>query len=182
MTLPVAAYDAVASGIIYALFNNTQSYVFDEWVVSGDPDDPSTLELEVSGEVLLAFGGPAPNLLVKYYEYNNISPIKFMNMPDKYAFINTTTGEVIAYLEKPVDFKHEDLFVIEMFIDEENNIAIIFYGLDWRGTWATSIYVNNLTKQGVLTELLTNNVLIYHWIDENNNTIPEPNEIHQVYP
>lgn len=182
MTRPVAAYDVIAGGIIYGLCSNTQRNIFDDMIVEGDGEhDPGSLNITVSNNILMAFGGPLPNWLVKYYEYNNASLIKFAEMEDKYAFINTTSGEIIAFLNKPVDFEHEDMFVIEVFSDNYNNTIIIFYGFEWRGTWASAIYLHYLIDENLL-DTLSSSVVVFHWVDSNNNLMPEPDEIERAYP
>ena len=117
----------------------------------------------------------------RYYGYNNVSPVRFRSTEDRYEFVNTSTGEVVAWLDKGVDFGHEDVFVAEAFRDGGNITVIIMYGLEWRGTWASPIHLKHLVVSGAINDMASG-VYIYRWIDEDGDSIPTPGEVEQVYP
>ncbi|OYT53588.1 MAG: hypothetical protein B6U76_08335 [Desulfurococcales archaeon ex4484_217_2] len=182
MEYAISGYDVSAGGIIYGLCSNSQHNIFDYQALSGNGDQPETLVMNLENTIALTFGGPIPNWFVRYYEYNEIAPVKFRDTGTRFEFIDIRTGAVLAYLDQPIDFEHEEMFIIEAFKDVEKNITvIIFYGFGWKGTWGSSIYMHYLIKQGLL-ETLTNDICVFHWYDSNNNGIPEPEEISQVYP
>lgn len=175
-----AAYDTSANGIIYGLTTNSQQQSF---------TSTSNLILE-SGELntsiitnatVVLLGGPCPHKTVGYYENAGVTPLKFTTNATHCRFTTQTDLTVVALSKTTVNSGHEDLFLIEVFMDT-TNLIVIMYGFTWKGTWASGIYLKEIISKN-LNDYSENNYYIFHWIDDAaQDGIPHSNEIHQEYP
>jgi hypothetical protein len=179
MTRPEAAYDITAGGIIYGLCTNNQIQGFNttkHWLHRNGAINTTT----ISGATVAMFGGPCPQMAVKYYEDFGhwLAPVKFMFNKTHFWFINHN-HDIIGILPiSNVKNGHEDMFVIEVFY-EWDNLILIMYGFDWKGTWAAGIYFKETMSQSLLN--YANHYYIFHWIDnEGQDGIPQTSEITMV--
>jgi len=181
MMREVAVYDRISGNLTHELCNSTQNILYDSNVNYIVQTGPEKGKLLLNNSVALFFGGPCPHICVAYYEKINATPVKFYwNKTDNtFNFILTKTGEVVASLPH-INFTHEDMFVIEVFRDSNNNLIFIFYGFDWKGTWAAGIYMHLFLSTHL--SKLDSNFYIYHWIDLNMDGEPQTPEINQEYP
>jgi hypothetical protein len=181
MARTVAAYDSVASSIIYGMSRNNQIQSFDSnaLYVSQGADRGKLL---LSNKTVILFGGWCPNWCVNYLQKNNATPIAFVAQTEDgqqhFKFLDTNTSVAkVDILRSSVDFEHEDYFVIMTLKDENDNRVFIFYGFDWKGTWCAGIYFKTM-YQSISSYI--NPYYIFHWVDANGDGIPQTNEVTQV--
>jgi hypothetical protein len=98
---------------------------------------------------VLTFGGPIVNPIVKRAENpgtpsTDRSPVKFYNGGDTFYF-QYTNGTNIPGASLPLSVINddEDLFVIERYLDSEEQIITICYGFGWKGTYAAGKYFDS---------------------------------------
>lgn len=181
MTSSGSAYDVASGGIIYGLFGNAQNQGFDS-----SPDNVAQTGTEkgkviVCNKTLLFFGGPLVHWCVSYCESAGLAPAKFyFNVTADTCNFVTQSGDLLATLPASNGFEHEDMFIMEAFLDSNNNTIYMFYGFGWKGTWAAGIYFHDFLNGRIAT--LTNSYYIYHWLDLSMDGVPQPNEIHQESP
>ena len=82
----------------------------------------------VDGKVIVLFGGPRPNLCARYYEENRIASVYFAEADGTLCFVDSDTDVVVASIPAREVTGHEDLFIIECFVDDRDNIVFIAYG------------------------------------------------------
>jgi hypothetical protein len=162
---------------------NTQNIVYDS--------DPSIVVAKISsgnpfnyGKVLLSsksivvMGGPVPNWVVDYYERTGQSPLKFNHDSVNPGFV-TQAEFTMASLPATTDFKHNDVFVVEVFQDTNGNFVLIIYGLGWKGTFAGGLYFKEHIKPILGT--YNNGFYVFTWTDAGNmDGVPQANEIAEV--
>lgn len=181
MASPISAYDVASGGIIYGLFENAQNQVFDSNSDNVVQVGPEKGKVTTHEKTVLFFGGPVIHWCVQYYESAGFAPVKFhFNITANTCNFVTQSENPLAALSATNDFDHEDMFVIEVFLDGNNNTVFMFYGFGWKGTWAAGIYFHDFLNDRITT--LTNSHYIYHWSDVSMDGVPQPNEIHQEYP
>jgi len=129
---------------------------------------------------MVLFGGLRPNLCVRYYEENKIAPLYFTEVDDTLCFVDSSTDALVASIPTRNVTGHEDLFIIECFVDGKDNTVLIAYGLSWRGTWATGVYLHNVLMEQL--SWLMSGYYVFHWVDANNDGIPQTDEITKEYP
>jgi len=134
----------------------------------------------VDGKVIVLFGGPRPNLCVRYYEENRIASVYFAEADGTLCFVDSDTDVVVASILAREVTGHEDLFIIECFVDDRDNIVFIAYGFSWRGTWAAGVYLHDFLL-GRLSWLVSG-YYVFHWVDADNDGIPQADEITREYP
>jgi sugar lactone lactonase YvrE len=182
MTLAMATYDVAAGGIVYGMCQNAQitSFDTDPYVVWQSGADAG--RLRITEKTALMFGGPNPNLAVKYLEQQRLTPLYFQSAivgAETYLRLietatNATKLEVAA---SSYDNEYEDYFLLESTVDANHNHVFISYGFDWKGTWAAGFYLKDHYST---IQNYQNVYYIFHWMDANNNGIPEQNEITQT--
>jgi thermitase len=173
------AYDAIAEGIIYGLTANPQKQSF---------TSNSCLTLE-SGKIdtsmahncaVVFFGGPCPQKTVEYYENVGLTPVRFAANETHYMFVAQSDVVVASLSIEAVSSGHEDLFVMEVLIDE-TDLIVILYGFTWKGTWASGIFFKETISQNFNS--YAEKCYIFHWVDDAEmNEIPESSEIYQECP
>ena len=172
-------YDVVAGSIIYNMSINAQRQGFDNdpLIVLQNSTDKGRILLR--NTTVAMFGGPSPNLAVKYLEMKRLAPVYFsaelVSGVTRWKFVETSTERVLVdSLAATIDLEHEDYFVIMTFKDENDNRVFVNYGFDWKGTWAAGIYLESIYSD---IQAYTNPYYILHWIDENKDGIPQSIEI-----
>jgi hypothetical protein len=179
MTRAVATYDVASGSTVYGMCLNLQNIFFDtnlEFVSQNNADRGQLLSTE---ETALMFGGPNPNLCVRYLEQQRLTPLYFQADSDASGtwlkFVETSTGTAkVNVLASSMDFEHEDYFMVEALIDANSNRVFISYGFDWKGTWAAGMYLKAIYPN---IQTYTNSHYIIHWQDTNNDGIPQTNEM-----
>ena len=124
------------------------------------------------------FGGPNPNLCVRYLEQQRIAPLYFRVSVDGHLqFVETSSETAKVSAPDSLNFDHEDYFIVESMIDANFNHVFVSYGLEWKGTWAAGLWV-----KGIYPNIQSYPGVYYvlHWLDSNSNGIPETGEITTV--
>jgi len=182
MTRPEAAYDITSGGIMYGLCASTQHQGFNttkHWLLDTGAINATT----ISNATIAMFGGPYPHVAVRYYEDSHVgsqdgnwlAPIRFAENTSHYWFENQTYAVVGTLPISAVRNGHEDMFVIEVFLDGDNTVLII-YGFDWKGTWAGGIYFEEVMLENLSD--YEKQYYIFHWVDDSGqDSIPQSSEI-----
>jgi hypothetical protein len=171
------AYDAVASGVIYGMSSNPQRQIFTS--LSSAKNDNGELNMSaISNATIVLAGGPCPQKTVRYYEDAGLAPVRFVANQTHYIFVDQNNVTLAALATDRVCSGHEDMFVIEAFMDK-SNLIIVMYGFSWRGTWASAVCF----KEVILNDLnhYSQNWYVFHWIDsDSQDGIPQSEEIHSM--
>lgn len=97
--------------------------------------------LGAAGSGIVSFGGPTVNVAIYYYEVNKIAPVIYCGVPDAagpgqpWAQWYHANGTAIQASAIGND-EHNDLFLIEIFKDNEGRYVFFAYGIGWKGTYA----------------------------------------------
>lgn len=180
MTRAVAAYDVTSGGVVYGVCTDEQNQGFDsnpDYVTQSGPEKGKLL---LSNKTVLFFGGPSPHWCVSYYEDAGLTPAKGAWNDTHFMFLDQESAIITILSRTVIESGREDMFVIEVFQDTNGNTIFIFYGFDWKGTWAAGIYLHDFLIDQMLG--LTNGYYVYHWVDESEDGVPQPEEINQEYP
>jgi len=172
------AYDALAQGIIYGLTVNPQKQSF----TSNNHAILETGKLDTSiinYSAVVFFGGPCPQKTVGYYESIGLTSAKFASNETHYMFVTQSNVVVASLSRTAVNSGYEDLFIIEVLMDE-SNLVVIMYGFTWKGTWASGICFKEIISKNF--NGYPERFYVFHWIDDmEQNGILEYAEIHQEY-
>lgn len=171
-----AAYDAIASGILYGFSSNPQHQQFtsatDLTYESGELNTS-----KINNSVIILFGGPCAQKTVGYYEEEGLAPLRFTANSTHYMFVTQTNVTAAALSRNKVVSGHEDMFIIEVFTDK-TNLFVIMYGFGWRGTWAGGIYFKEVISHNFND--YSEDCYVFHWIDDSaQDGIPQSSEIRQ---
>ena len=182
MTRPEAAYDITAGEIISDLCTNPQHQGFNttkHWLLDTGAINATTM----SNATIAMFGGPYPHAAVRYYEDSHVgsqdgnwlAPVRFAENATHYWFENQTYAVVGMLSISAVVNGHEDIFMIEVFLDGDNTVLMI-YGFDWKGTWAGGIYFKEVMLENLSD--YEKPYYIFHWVDDSGQDgIPQGSEI-----
>jgi hypothetical protein len=169
-TLNASPIDWTATGYIKGLAKNGQMEGLDTNV---DLIDQSSGEPIFSDKAIVLSGGPAVQVLVKYYEINRIAPV-YCKSESGMIYFYKNNGEKIA--ESGIVFSHnEDMFVVEHFLDQKGNAVLIIYGYGGLGTFAGAKFFKDVIHPNIRE--YTHSYYIFHWIDSNDDSFPDLNEI-----
>jgi hypothetical protein len=125
------------------------------------------------GTGVISFGGVFVNPVVKYSELDTTpledrAPIKFFDEED-YAKFKHRNGTDIPGAELPwANVNNDkDIFVIEVFKDNEDRYIMLCYGFGWKGTYAAGKYFDDVIYPNL--DLHPYSWMIVKWEDTNNN-------------
>lgn len=171
-----AAYDAIASGILYGFSSNPQHQQFTSATdLTYESGELNTSKIDNS--VIILFGGPCAQKTVGYYEEEGLAPLRFTANSTHYMFVTQTNVTAAALSRNKVVSGHEDMFIIEVFTDK-TNLFVIMYGFGWRGTWAGGIYFKEVISHNFND--YSEDCYVFHWIDDSaQDGIPQSSEIRQ---
>lgn len=173
------AYDVIAGGIIYGLCVSSQQQVFtsDENLLFASGELNSSA---VSNSAVVLLGGPCPQKTVQYYESVGLTPLRFVANETHFMFVNRDNATVAALSRSAADSGHEDVFLVEVFVDR-TNLLLVMYGFTWKGTWASGIYFKEVISRNLSN--YSENSYVFHWKDKGKQDgIPQSKEIHQECP
>jgi hypothetical protein len=126
-----------------------------------------------SDKSVVMSGGPIVQVLVEYYEANRIAPAYFGCQNGKdYLFQRDGTRIEASGLNPTA---HEDIFVVEHFLDTKGNAVLIVYGYTGLGTFAGAQFFKSVIYPNIRD--YTHSYYIYHWLDINNDGFPDLSEI-----
>jgi hypothetical protein len=115
---------------------------------------------------LITFGGPDVNLMTYNAENNDNAPIHFIIGSDRFYFQHSNGTAISgADLPKSVINHDQDMFVIEVFQDQDSRYEMIIQGFGWKGTYAGGKYF----EREIYPELSSHvyNWMILKWEDTN---------------
>ncbi|MFB3889967.1 MAG: S8 family serine peptidase [Candidatus Bathyarchaeia archaeon] len=150
------------------------SYTEGTDVESAFVDQASGRAVGSSGIGIVTFGGPIVSPVVKYAEADgtptpNRAPIRFQDGGNGIFYFQTWDKTAIsgANLPSSVINHAEDMFVIEVYRDQDGRNILLCYGFGWQGTYAAGKYFDKV----IYPNLATYNVnwIIVKWQDTNGN-------------
>ena len=165
--------DWTATGYLKGLTRHSQMEGVD---TDGSLIDQSSGAPKFSDKGVVFSGGPAVQVLVKYYEMNRIAPVYFGTEYDTYYWYTRDGTRIDATGLIPTP--HNDMFVIEHFLDGNGNAILVVYGYRGTGTFAGAKYFNAVIKPDIRT--YTHAYYVYHWVDANNDYFADLNEINPI--
>jgi hypothetical protein len=123
---------------------------------------------------IVSFGGPIVNPIVKYAEsdsapQNDRAPIKFLDEAGTFYFQHSNGSNIPgANLPISVINNNEDMFVIEVYRDDDARNVMLCYGFGWKGTYAAGKYFHSLIHPNIASY----NVgwVIVKWQDTNGDS------------
>ena len=142
-------------------------------------DTDSDLVNQVTGAPLFTdmsvvlSGGPCVQVLVKYYETNKMAPVYFGAQDEKCYWFRRDGSRIDETGLLPSS--HEDMFVLEHFLDSNGNTALILYGYTGQGTFAGARFFKTVIDSNIRNYI--HSYYIFHWIDSDNDSFPDMNEI-----
>lgn len=159
---PAMLSDWTASGLVYTKLQN---------VSEGEDTNPVFINqtngkpLGNSGIGLITFGGPDVNLMTYYAETQDNAPVHFIIGTDRFYFrLRNGSSITGADLLKTV-LDSQDMFVIEVFKDNDGRYQMILQGFGWKGSYAAGKYFNEVMYPSVST--YNNSWIIVKWQDTN---------------
>ena len=128
---------------------------------------------------MVLFAGPIVNEVVEYYESSGTTPLYFKRVTQSgityYAWYDRANAQKASITESANMAGSSDIFMIEYFMDTNNNKVFVIYGMNYKGTYAGGVFF----KTYILPNLssFTHGWYIYQWNDSNSNGLPDPSEI-----
>jgi len=126
-----------------------------------------------SDKTVVISGGPAVQVLARYYENVRIAPIYFGTEEGKFYWYDRNGSRIDK--SGLIPNIHEDAFVVEHFLDLKGNAVLMIYGYGGRGTFAGASFFKTVIYPNIRN--YTHSYYIYHWIDSNNDCFPDLDEI-----
>jgi hypothetical protein len=124
------------------------------WVANGKINST-----EINRAVIALFGNPKYHEVIRSYENDGLTPIKFYENETHYMLLND--GKVIVSISKEnVRQGLEDAFVIYAFIDGENEF-LVMYGFSWKSTWEAGKFFADVVSKNLMD--YTQKVYVAKW-------------------
>ncbi|KYH37266.1 MAG: hypothetical protein AYL28_005380, partial [Candidatus Bathyarchaeota archaeon B23] len=124
----------------------------------------------MGSEAAVCLGGPAVSVPVYYYELSKMAPVVYCNVPgarragEPWAQWYRADGTAIT--ETAIGTTDTlDLFLMEVFFDDEGRPIFIAYGIGWRGTYAAGKYFDRVVYPNL--EDYPYRWIIVQWTDTN---------------
>ena len=175
-----ALSDFTALGFVYGMTVNTQVNALDTSATYVTQSNGKPL---VSGKGIVLVGGQAVHACVRYYENQRIAPVYPSVEGTMYYWYTksgvklTNTGMDSTLFGNRISY-HQDMFVVEYFVDGSGNAVFVIYGYGWKGSFAGGEYFKSIIYPNIGT--YTHAYYIYQWVDANNDGFPDLNEITPV--
>ena len=172
---PALLSDFTALGFMFGASSSTQIMVLD---TNSTYFDPTTGAPKISNGVLVVFAGPIVNGVVRYYEGAGVSPLKFhpitVDGTQYYAWYDRQ-GNVVASMPSSAGGGASDMFLLEYFLDANNNKVFIIYGFAWKGTYVGGVFFKTYILPNIASA--THGWYVFQWDDVNGNGLPDPYEV-----
>jgi hypothetical protein len=150
-------FGMVAGATVYGLCKHPQKQGFvtnRNWVANGKINST-----EINRAVIALFGNPKYHEVIRSYENDGLTPIKFYENETHYMLLND--GKVIVSISKEnVRQGLEDAFVIYAFIDGENEF-LVMYGFSWKSTWEAGKFFADVVSKNLMD--YTQKVYVAKW-------------------
>jgi len=177
--IAAALSDFTAMGVIYGMTVNAQLECLD---TSSSCVEQSIGRPSLAGKAVVLVGGQGVHASVRYYDNQRVSPV-YPNIEGatiylytksdvkltSTAFDSTLFGNGISY--------HQDMFLVEYFMDGNGNAVFVIYGYGWKGSFAGGRYFKSTIYPNISS--YTHAYYVYQWNDLNGNNdgFPDLNEI-----
>jgi hypothetical protein len=135
-------------------------------------DQVSDEPLGEVGSGIICFGGPLVSVPVMFYELNKHAPVVYCGVNgsrgvgepwSQWYFANGT-----SITETAIGTDNStDLFLMEVFKDDENRYVLLSYGIGWKGTYAAVKYFETMIYPNLSS--YTDEWIIVKWEDSNGN-------------
>jgi len=174
-----ALSDFTAMGVIYGMTVNAQVETLDtsDWYVM-----QSSGRTYLAGTAIVLVGGQGVHACVRYYENQRIAPV-YPGFEGTTIYLYTRTG--VKLTSTALDSTlfgngisyHQDMFLVEYFMDSDGNAVFIIYGYGWKGSFAGGRYFKSTIYPSIGT--YTHAYYVYQWNDAsgNNDGFPDLDEI-----
>jgi hypothetical protein len=176
-----ATYDVTSGEAVRNLCVNSQRYGFNttqQWLLPSGAVNTAIIH----NATVATFGGRCPSVVVNYYEtIKELTPVKCQLNSTHLWFedrLNNSFGSIpLSVLAVPN--YHEDLFTMMVFYDDDGDNTFFFmYGGDWKATWASGIYFQEVISKNL--DAYTDDYYVFRWVDDSGQDgIPQSSEIHQ---
>jgi hypothetical protein len=164
------AIDWTATGYIKGMTRNPQLEGLD---TEGNLVDQTTGTPMFSDKAVVLSGGPLVQVLVKYYETQRISPVYFEFADGKCYWVRSNGNRIEETGIVPSE--HNDMFLVEHFIDPRGNSVLVIYGYTGLGSFAGARFFKTVVYSSIRD--YTHSYYIFHWVDANNDSFPDMNEV-----
>ena len=162
---PAAESDWTASAYITSRMNDyTEALDIDENYINQTTGSP------IAGPKtgIFTFGGPIVNPLVKHYETSYpLNPMILFSQNSTHYMFTYANGTIVEGSILPLDVINNniDMFLIEIFQNQENHTIMILYGYGWKGTYAAGKYFDRVIYEN--PAICNNSWLVVKWNDAN---------------
>jgi len=150
-------FGMVAGATVYGSCKSPQKQGFvtnKDWVAYGKINST-----EINGAIIALFGNPEYHELVKNYEDEGLTPIRFYENETHYMLLHDGKT-VISVSKEDVEKGLDDAFVIYTFSDGKNEF-LVMYGFSWKSMWdAGKFFVDVMSKSFMC---YAQNVYIAKW-------------------
>jgi len=137
----------------------------------------------LAGKGIVLVGGQMVHACVRYYENQRIAPVYPSAEGTTYYWYTragvklTSTGMDSTLFGNGISY-HQDMFVVEYFMDGSGNAVFVIYGYGWKGSFAGGEYFKSIIYPSI--DSYTHSYYIFNWVDANGDGFPDLNEISQV--
>jgi hypothetical protein len=170
---PLGCVAAWVSDWTASAFVTTKLQTYNEGldIASSFVDQTSGRPVGVTGQGIISFGGPVVNPVVKRAESSGTAtadraPIKFYSDGGVFYFQHLDGTSITgASLPASVINNDQDMFVMEVYLDESGRYTMLCYGFGWKGTYAAGKYFHTV----IYPDLASYNIswIIVKWQDTN---------------
>ena len=164
---PATASDWISSAYVTSrMMDYTEALDTDDVYVN----QTSGMPIASDGAGIVTFGGPMVNPVVKYYETvpsTQAPMIRFANNVTHYMFTNNGSLVVGSVLPIEAINNNTDMFLIEIFRDQDNRTVMLLYGYGWKGTYAAGKYFDRVIAENL--SFCQRSWMIVKWSDTNND-------------
>ncbi|MGB6680980.1 MAG: hypothetical protein WBF08_06635, partial [Candidatus Bathyarchaeia archaeon] len=168
--------DWTATGFIIGMCSNLQNEATDtdQAIINANTGEPL-----IHDSTIVLFGGPIVNAPVNYYEKNRISPLYWRSVSGTYYWYlaDGTRLDETAMPFSQISGGHQDMFVVESFVDNSGNNVFIVYGYGWKGTFAAGLFFKSIVYPNLSS--YSDAWYVYRWNDSNGDEFVDLTEINQ---
>ncbi len=137
-------FGMVAGATVYGSCKSPQKQGFvtnKDWIAHGKINST-----EINGAIVALFGNPEYHDVIRNYENEGLTPIRFYENDTHYMLLSSEGKTVISVSKEDIEKGLDDAFVIYTFSDGENEF-LVMYGFSWKSTWdAGKFFVDVVSK------------------------------------
>jgi uncharacterized repeat protein (TIGR01451 family) len=164
--------DWSAAGFIAGMCSNNQIDTTDT-----DPAivDTATGKPKLSNKIIVLLGGPIVHSVVNYYENNRIAPVYWKGTGGPHWRLADGTELSSTRLTSAELESGKDVFVVETFIDADNNTVLIVYGNGWKGSFVGGRFFKFVMSMN--PEIYDVSWYHFKWIDSDGDDFADYSEV-----